>query len=66
MDYPYLDNDTMAMWSTAPTGFKYVFFCCVEDWITDSTLFSYRLDEWGTYVSNMSESDSRSHIDQVG
>lgn len=35
MDYPYLDNDTMAMWSTAPTGFE--------------------LDEWGTYVSNMSE-----------
>jgi hypothetical protein len=30
----YVDNDTMTMWSTAPTGFE--------------------LDEWGTYLSNMS------------
>jgi hypothetical protein len=26
MDYPCLDNDTLAMWSTAPTGFEYVLF----------------------------------------
>ena len=25
MGYSYVDNDTMAMWSTAPTGFEYVF-----------------------------------------
>ena len=26
MAYSYLDNDTIAMWSSAPTGFEYVFF----------------------------------------
>ncbi|KAJ3500392.1 hypothetical protein NLJ89_g9818 [Agrocybe chaxingu] len=35
MNYGFVDSDTMAMWSAAPTGFE--------------------LDEWGTYLTNVSE-----------
>ncbi|KJA19854.1 hypothetical protein HYPSUDRAFT_167885 [Hypholoma sublateritium FD-334 SS-4] len=41
MSYQFVDNDTIAMWSTAPTGFE--------------------LDEWGTYLTNVSELTQHSH-----
>ena len=59
MGYSYEYNDTMAMWSTAPTGFEYVLFFFVwsrEAWVYwfQPLFWYYRLDEWGTYLSNMS------------
>ena len=30
MGYPYINNDTMAMWSNVPTGFEYVFVFLFE------------------------------------
>ena len=37
MGYSYVNNDTMAMWPTAPTGSEYVFFLFgVEDGVTNN------------------------------
>ncbi|KAF9479628.1 hypothetical protein BDN70DRAFT_878593 [Pholiota conissans] len=41
LTYPFVDNDTIAMWSTAPCGFE--------------------LDEWGTYLTNVSEITQHGH-----
>ncbi|KAF5342022.1 hypothetical protein D9611_002055 [Ephemerocybe angulata] len=42
----FVDNDTMAMWSNAPTGFE--------------------LDEWGSYLMNVSELTQGSHVQPHG
>lgn len=53
----FVDNDTMAMWTNAPTGFEYVMFFKFSSTYNTHTdpLSASRLDEWGTYLTNVSE-----------
>lgn len=54
-----LDNETMAMWSTAPTSVEYASFPRVHT--LDLMFFTYRLEDWGVYLSNLSEFVQNSH-----
>lgn len=62
-----IDNDTMAMWSSAPTGFE-----CVPFYALLVLLLIYnahRLEDWGTYLTNVSELAHGLHVnngDQAG
>lgn len=49
-----IDNDTIAMWTNAPTGFE-----CVLDFLSAAAsliaVWAFRADDWGNYFSNFSE-----------
>lgn len=46
-----LNSDTLAMWSTAPSGFEWVNPDSKRYPVTDNM---FRLDEWGSYLTEMS------------
>lgn len=49
---PHIDPDLMSTRSTAPTGFVYVF---VSSFQYSFLLLRCRLEEWGSYLSNIGE-----------
>lgn len=49
---PTLDDDTIALWSAAPTGLEWVWLHNI--WHTYSKQ-SHSLEDWGTYIMNVDE-----------
>jgi hypothetical protein len=56
--YPYvIDNDAVAAWSNAPTGFECVVFVLFSgrNLVHSSSPFFNRLNKWSTFLSNFGE-----------
>ena len=56
--YPcVLDNDAVAVWSNAPTGFECGIFVLFSrgNLVYSSSSFAIRLNEWSTFLSNFGE-----------
>lgn len=59
-----IDNDTVAMWSSAPTGFECVLF--QVPLVLQLIYICHRLEDWGTYLTNVSELAHGLHANNGG